>query len=93
MSKIMSLLKNETITYEIYIKRCKISLATTIGLYFLYGSNLFSFNFVFLLGVLLAYATSIIFTLYNLYRAIMAGLGVYNLKGLLKVFKKMIDKI
>ena len=50
-------------------------------------------TFVFLLGVLLAAAASSIFAMYNLYRAIMAGLGVYNLKGLLTVFKKLIDKI
>lgn len=86
-------LKNETITYESYRARFIGGLLATIVLWILYTLNIPSFNFALALILLILNVLSIIFTVYNLYRAILAGLGVYDLKGLLTVFKKLIEKI
>ncbi len=89
----LDFLKNENITYEMYRGRFVKGLCTTIALLFVFSLNLLSRIFVLQLAILLAYILSVIFTLYNLYRAILAGIGVYDFKGLLMVFKKLIDKL
>lgn len=93
MLNFLRFFKNETITYEVYKVRFLSGIGATIFFYVSFALNLFSFRGGLMLTLFLCFAFSGIFALYNFYRAVMAGLGVYDLKGLLTAFKKLIEKI